>query len=80
MNDHASFSAAARAAPAFGLSPDQAAFAQTTRRFAAEVLAPGYRACEQAGSVPLELRRQMGALGLIGVEFPAEYAASAPTT
>ncbi len=57
----------------FGLTADQASFRETTRRFAAEVLAPGYKAREQAASVPLELRRQMGELGLIGVEFPAEY-------
>lgn len=73
MNDHAIPSAQAGAPPAFGLTPDQAAFAETTRRFAAEVLAPGYKAREQSGVVSLELRRQMGALGLIGVEFPAEF-------
>ncbi|MFG1480993.1 cyclohexanecarboxyl-CoA dehydrogenase [Xanthobacter sp. V4C-4] len=58
---------------AFGLTADQASFRETTRRFAAAALAPGYREREKAASVPLELRRQMGALGLIGVEFPAEY-------
>ncbi|MFG1346702.1 cyclohexanecarboxyl-CoA dehydrogenase [Xanthobacter autotrophicus DSM 431] len=73
MNDHAIPSAQAGAPPAFGLTPDQAAFAETTRRFAAEVLATGYKAREQSGVVSLELRRQMGALGLIGVEFPAEF-------
>ena len=41
----------------FGLTADQASFRETTRRFAAEVLAPGYKAREQAASVPLELRR-----------------------
>ncbi|MGR7996829.1 cyclohexanecarboxyl-CoA dehydrogenase [Xanthobacter sp. ZOL 2024] len=60
-------------AEGWGLSADQVGFRDTTRRFAAEVLAPGYRAREKAGEVPLELRRQMGALGLIGVEFPAEF-------
>lgn len=60
-------------AEGWGLSADQVGFRDATRRFAAEVLAPGYRAREKAGEVPLELRRQMGALGLIGVEFPAEF-------
>lgn len=57
----------------FGLTADQASFRETTRRFAAQVLAPGYRAREKEARVSPELRRQMGALGLIGVEFPAGY-------
>ncbi len=58
---------------AFGFTADQESFAQTTRRFAADVLAPGYKAREKSASVPLALRREMGALGLIGVEFPSAY-------
>lgn len=61
------------AALPFGLTADQASFRETTARFSADVLAPGYKAREKAGTVPLELRRQMGELGLLGVEFPAEY-------
>ncbi|QRG09044.1 cyclohexanecarboxyl-CoA dehydrogenase [Xanthobacter dioxanivorans] len=63
----------AAAASAFGLSADQASFRETTARFAAEVLAPGYKVREGEAAVSPELRRQMGALGLIGVEFPTEY-------
>ncbi|MEP9352689.1 acyl-CoA dehydrogenase family protein [Xanthobacter sp. KR7-65] len=60
-------------ATSFGLTADQASFAETTRRFAQEVLAPGYKAREAAATIPLELRRQMGELGLIGVEFPPAF-------
>ena len=59
--------------PQFALSPDQLAFRETAARFAADVLAPNYKALEKAGAVPPALRRQMGALGLIGVEFPEVY-------
>jgi cyclohexanecarboxyl-CoA dehydrogenase len=56
-----------------GLSPDQAAFRDTALKFAREVLAPNYAAAEKAGEISLDIRRQMGALGLIGVEFPEEF-------
>lgn len=57
----------------FALSEDQIAFRETAARFAADVLAPGYKAREKSATVPLALRRQMGELGLIGVEFPEAY-------
>ena len=60
-------------APQFALTPDQEAFRETAARFAADVLAPNYKALEKAGTVPLDLRRQMGDLGLIGAEFPEEF-------
>jgi cyclohexanecarboxyl-CoA dehydrogenase len=59
--------------PQFALTEDQLAFRETSARFAAEVLAPGYKARETSASVPLELRRRMGELGLIGVEFPEAF-------
>jgi len=59
--------------PQFALSADQLAFRETAARFAADVLAPTYKAREKAAAVPVELRRQMGELGLIGVEFPEAY-------
>lgn len=62
----------ARAAQ-FALTPDQEAFRETAARFAADVLAPNYKALEKAATVPLALRRQMGDLGLIGAEFPEAY-------
>ncbi len=56
-----------------GWSAEQAAFRETAARFAASVLAPRYKATEKSGVISMELRRQMGALGLIGVDFPENY-------
>ncbi len=57
----------------FSLTPDQLSFRETAARFAADVLAPNYKRLEKEGRVPLDMRRQMGGLGLIGVEFPEEF-------
>lgn len=57
----------------FGLSSEQRSFRETAIRFAQNVLAPASRGIEAEGRVPLSMRRQMGELGLIGVELPAEY-------
>lgn len=56
-----------------GWSADQAAFRETAARFAREVLAPRYKKTEKDGIIPMDLRRQMGDLGLIGVEFAEEF-------
>lgn len=56
-----------------GLNEEQASFRDLTARFAAEVLAPRYKAHEKAGEIAADVRLQMGALGLIGVEFPEQY-------
>lgn len=56
-----------------GWSAEQNALRETAARFAADVLAPSYKAIEQGGVIPLTLRRQMGDLGLIGAEFPEVY-------
>ncbi|MEQ8814543.1 MAG: cyclohexanecarboxyl-CoA dehydrogenase [Thalassobaculum sp.] len=55
------------------LSEEQAAFRETARRFAAERIAPGYMAREQAGMVDRALVREMGALRLIGADLPERY-------
>jgi cyclohexanecarboxyl-CoA dehydrogenase len=67
MTDQAASTAST---PQFSLTADQLAFRETAARFAADVLAPTYKAREKAATVPIELRRQMGEIGLIGVEFP----------
>ncbi|MBV5265449.1 cyclohexanecarboxyl-CoA dehydrogenase [Pinisolibacter aquiterrae] len=67
MTDQAASTAST---PQFSLTADQLAFRETAARFAAEVLAPTYKAREKAATVPIALRRQMGEIGLIGVEFP----------
>lgn len=56
-----------------GLTAEQASFRDMTARFATDVLAPNYKKNEKAGEVPFQIRKQMGELGLIGVEFPEEY-------
>ncbi len=59
--------------PQFALTTDQLSFRETAARFAADVLAPAYKATEKAGTVSLDLRRRMGELGLIGVEFAEAF-------
>lgn len=59
-----------------GLTDEQAAFREAALRFAAEVLAPRSREFEQAGVIPLDIRRRMGDLGLIGAEFPETFGGS----
>ncbi len=70
MNDTAS---STKRLSQFGLTADQANFRVATARFAADVLAPNYKRWDREGRIPVDIRRQMGALGLIGVEFPVEY-------
>jgi len=57
----------------FALTTSQLAFRDTAARFAVDVLAPAYKSTETVGIIPMEIRRQMGDLGLIGVEFPEEF-------
>jgi len=57
----------------FALTISQLAFRDTAARFAVDVLAPAYKSTETVGIIPMEIRRQMGDLGLIGVEFPEEF-------
>ena len=52
---------------------EQRAFQETARRFAREQLAPQYQAREATGQIDRALVRQMGDLGLIGVDLPEEY-------
>jgi cyclohexanecarboxyl-CoA dehydrogenase len=54
-------------------SEEQLAFRETAERFAAERLAPGFMAREAEGRVDRALLREMGALGLIGVDLPEQY-------
>ncbi|MFZ2868782.1 acyl-CoA dehydrogenase family protein [Zavarzinia sp.] len=56
-----------------GFTEEQASFRETALRFARDVLAPASRRFEQEGIVPLDVRKAMGELGLIGAEFPSEY-------
>ncbi len=57
----------------FALSEEQRAMQETARRFAADRLAPGYQAREKAGAFDRELLRDMGRLGLIGIDLPEAH-------
>lgn len=55
------------------LNDDQKSFVETAQRFARERLAPRYQAREREGRVEPELVREMGELGLIGLDLPEVY-------
>jgi cyclohexanecarboxyl-CoA dehydrogenase len=55
------------------LTDEQRAFIETARRFARERLAPRYQARENDGRIEQQLMRDMGSLGLIGVDLPEAY-------
>lgn len=59
--------------PQFCFSHEQERIRDVAVRFATNELRPRYKHHEQLGHIPLEIRRQMGHLGLIGVELPASY-------
>lgn len=54
-------------------SAEQAHIRETAARFAAEHLAPDTRRFEAEGRIPEDVRKAMGELGLIGVEFAEEF-------
>ena len=55
------------------LSEEQLAFQEVAQRFARERLAPGFMAREQTGRIDRDLVRELGSLGLIGVDLPEAY-------
>lgn len=57
----------------FDFTAEQDQFRDTARKFARARLAPGYADREHAGLIDRALVREMGALGLIGPELPAEF-------
>ncbi len=54
-------------------SDDQLALREAARRFSLERLLPDYQQREKTGRLDRALVREMGALGLIGVDLPPEY-------
>ena len=54
-------------------SDEQRAFQDVARRFATDRIAPGFMAREQTGIIDRALLRDMGALGLIGVDLPERF-------
>ncbi len=57
----------------FSLSPEQRAFQETARRYGVEKLAPFYQQREKDGVIAKSLRKEMAALGMIGVELPEKF-------
>ena len=55
------------------LDDDQTALRDLARRFAREQLAPEYQKREATSHIDRALLKQMGSLGLIGVDLPEEY-------
>lgn len=55
------------------LNDDQIAFRDIARRFSREHLAPHYQVREKAGVMDRALVREMGELGLLGVDLPEEF-------
>jgi alkylation response protein AidB-like acyl-CoA dehydrogenase len=56
----------------FALSPDQESFVARARAFARDRVAPRAAAIDAGGAFPVELVREAGRLGLMGVTIPAE--------
>ena len=57
----------------FELTQTQQLIRDTARKFAREVVAPRARDTDREERFPTEVYRQMGELGLLGVNVPAEY-------
>lgn len=61
----------------FSFTPEQLAFLDAIRQFAAERVAPRAAELDQTGAFPLELVREAAALGLAGVTIPAALGGAA---
>lgn len=57
----------------FALNEEQRLIVDMVRAFAANELAPKYAHWDRTGEFPREQWRKMGALGLFGLRWPAEY-------
>ena len=64
----------------FGLSEEQQLLQKTVREFAESELAPHAREWDEQQEFPREVFSKLGALGLMGVVWPAEYGGSGLTT
>ncbi|MFP5229310.1 MAG: acyl-CoA dehydrogenase [Acidobacteriota bacterium] len=66
-------SAAPAATFPFTLTEDQEALRREIRDFAAREIAPNVLRWDEASEFPMEVVRQLGQMGLLGVIFPPEY-------
>lgn len=60
----------------FDLPSETEALRKTVREFAEEVVRPQAAHFDERAEFPLEIVKQMGALGLFGIPFPEEYGGS----
>jgi alkylation response protein AidB-like acyl-CoA dehydrogenase len=60
----------------FDLSEETEALRKTVREFAEEVVRPQAPLYDEREEFPIEIVKQMGALGLFGIPFPEEYGGS----
>ncbi|MEX2554251.1 MAG: acyl-CoA dehydrogenase family protein [Actinomycetota bacterium] len=60
----------------FRFTPEQDEFRKTVRSFAEEVIEPRAQEMDETGEFPVDIVKQMGALGLFGLPFPEEYGGS----
>lgn len=60
----------------FGLTPEQQMFQEAVARFAQEKLESYVAAMEATDRFPVEVFKELGNLGYLGVHFPAEYGGS----
>ena len=61
----------------FSFTPEQTAFLETIRRFAADRVAPRAAELDQTGVSPRDLVREAASLGLAGVTIPAAFGGAA---
>ncbi|NIP74935.1 MAG: acyl-CoA dehydrogenase, partial [Xanthomonadales bacterium] len=59
--------------PSIYFSPEHDLFRDQVRRFVVEEIRPNADAWEEAGEVPREVFRQMGALGFLGARYDEDY-------
>ena len=64
----------------FSLSEEQQLLKKTVRDFAESELLPHVREWDEKQEFPREVFGKLGALGLMGVVWPAEYGGSGLTT
>lgn len=57
----------------FRLTPEEELFKRTVNEFAMRVLAKRAREIDDKAEIPVEVLKEMGALGLIGITIPKEF-------
>jgi len=60
----------------FVLTEDQENLRREIRKFAVREIAPNVMKWDEAGEFPMEMVKKLGAMGLLGIIFPAEYGGS----